>query len=222
MPVTTDLDARPFSARLRTSTWDIHQKANHSRYMSALFGGELELSAYTRLAIQYYFVYQAIEERADALKTHPVAGRFVFEELRRLPNLARDLAKLAGPDWRETIRPLPATEAYTRRIREASAWPGGFVAHHYTRYLGDIAGGQAIRRLLERTYGLTGEGSLFYHFDAIGSAPAFRDRYRARLDSAPWSEKDRARVVGEARTAFECNIAVFDELARDLALSPAE
>jgi heme oxygenase len=103
-----------------------------------------------------------------------------------------------------------------RRVREASAWPGGFVAHHYTRYLGDIAGGQAIRRLLERTYGLTGPGSLFYHFDEIGPAPTFRDEYRRRLDEVPWNEDERSRIVQETLTAFECNIAVFSQLAENL------
>ncbi|GAA4537151.1 biliverdin-producing heme oxygenase [Amycolatopsis samaneae] len=219
MPVTTDLEARPFSATLRASTLAVHDRANHSVYMNALFGGELPLAGYTRLAEQYYFIYQAIEEMSDAMAGDPVGREFVFDELRRVPNLERDLAHLLGADWRSTIRPLPATEAYASRVREASAWAGGYVAHHYTRYLGDIAGGQAIRRLLAKQYEVTEEGSLFYHFDEIGSAPRFRDRYRANLDSAPWSEVERARVVDETLVAFECNIAVFTELAEELRLA---
>ncbi|GAA3554999.1 biliverdin-producing heme oxygenase [Amycolatopsis ultiminotia] len=221
MSVTTDLDAHPFSKQLRASTWTVHQKANHSRYMSALFGGELPLSGYARLAVQYYFIYQAIERASDAMTGDAVGGEFVFDELRRLPALERDLAHLVGPGWRHEIRPLPATAAYTARITEASGWAGGYVAHHYTRYLGDIAGGQAIRRLLEKTFDLTGAGTLFYHFDLNGSAPAFRDNYRAKLDQAPWSEQERSRVIGESRIAFEHNIAVFDELAAELELGSA-
>lgn len=216
MSVSTDLDARPFSATLRASTLEVHDRANYSAYMRALLGGELTQEGYTRLAIQYYFVYRAIEAASDAMVDHPVGGRFVFDELRRLPNLERDLAHLVGPDWRSTIEPLPSTAAYAERVREASAWAGGYVAHHYTRYLGDIAGGQVIRRLLEKKYDVGEAGALFYHFDEIGSAPRFRDRYRALLDAAPWDEAERARVIDEALVAFECNVAVFDELARDL------
>ncbi|SEP28003.1 heme oxygenase (biliverdin-producing) [Amycolatopsis saalfeldensis] len=216
MPVTTDLDTRPFSATLRASTRVLHDRANHSEYMNALLGGELSLAGYTRLAIQYYFIYQAIERVSDQMAGDTVGGGFVFDELRRLPALEADLAHLVGPGWRTEIRPLASTEAYAARIGEAASWAGGYVAHHYTRYLGDIAGGQVIRRLLEQKFGLDQAGTTFYHFDAIGSAPAFRDRYRAKLDTAPWGEAERARVINETAVAFECNVAVFDELARDL------
>jgi len=209
----TDLDARPFSATLRASTLVVHEKANHSTYMDALLGGELSQHGYTQLAIQYYFIYGAIEAASDRMAGDPVGGEFVFDALRRLPKLERDLAHLVGQDWRATISPLASTAAYVERIREASTWAGGYVAHHYTRYLGDIAGGQVIRRLLEKNYDVAEAGSLFYHFDEIGSAPKFRDRYRAKLDVAPWDEDERARVVGETLVAFECNVAVFDELA---------
>ncbi|MEU7789535.1 biliverdin-producing heme oxygenase [Amycolatopsis sp. NPDC049159] len=214
MSVTTD--ARPFSATLRASTLEVHEKANYSTYMRALLGGELSQEGYTQLAIQYYFIYGAIEAASDAMADHPVGGEFVFDELRRLPNLERDLAHLVSPDWRTTITPLASTREYVARVREASSWAGGYVAHHYTRYLGDIAGGQAIRRLLERQYDVAEAGTLFYHFDGIGSAPRFRDQYRAKLDSAPWDEAERARVIGETLVAFECNVAVFDELATRL------
>ena len=208
-----ELDARPFSRVLRESTRTVHEKANHSAYMDALLGGRLRLDAYARLAAQYYFVYRTIEEVGDAMAADGVGGRFVFDELRRLPSLRRDLAFLVGDDWEATIEPLPATTAYTDRIRAAAdGWSGGYVAHHYTRYLGDIAGGQVIRRKLEETYGVHGPGTLFYHFDRIDSAPAFRDRYRALLDDAPWDRGERERIVAETLVAFECNVAVFAEL----------
>lgn len=216
MPVTTDLVSAPFSATLRASTRIVHERANHSGYMNALLGNELSLAGYTQLAIQYYFIYQAIEQVSDTMAGDDTGREFVFDELRRLPKLETDLAFLIGPDWRETIRPLAATELYVRRIHEASEWAGGYVAHHYTRYLGDIAGGQIIRRLLATNYGVVDKGALFYRFDEIGSAPAFRDRYRAKLDAAPWNETDRTRVVDETLIAFECNVAVFAELAEDM------
>ena len=99
-------DTRPFSAALRASTLEVHDRANYSTYMRALLGGELTRDGYTQLAIQYYFIYDAIEAASDAMAGDPVGGEFVFDELRRLPNLERDLAHLVGPDWRSTITPL--------------------------------------------------------------------------------------------------------------------
>jgi heme oxygenase len=217
VPMVTDLEQTPFSRTLRTATKVVHERANHSGYMNALLGGELDQAGYTRLAVQYYFIYQALEQASDTMAADPVGRQFVFDELRRMPKLARDMEFLVGEDWESTIRPLPATEAYAERIHAtAAAWAGGYVAHHYTRYLGDIAGGQIIRRLLEKNYQLTGAGALFYHFEEIGSAPAFRDRYRAKLDSAPWDEAEQARVIDETLVAFECNVAVFAALAEDM------
>jgi heme oxygenase len=185
--------------------------------MKALLGGELSQTGYTRLAVQYYFIYRALEQASDAMTGDPIGSRFVFDGLRRLPKLARDLEFLVGPEWENTIRPLPATAAYAERVRTAAGeWAGGYIAHHYTRYLGDVAGGQIIRRLLEKNYRLTGEGALFYHFDEIGSASTFRDRYRAELDAAPWDEAERARVIDDTLVAFECNVAVFEELAEEM------
>ncbi|GAA5151684.1 MULTISPECIES: heme oxygenase (biliverdin-producing) [Amycolatopsis] len=206
----------PFSALLRESTRDVHERAHHSAFMSTLFDGGLTLDGYARLVTQYYFIYQAIEEAADAQRDHPVAAPFVVDELRRVPALEADLAFFLGEDWADRIEPVPATEDYVRRIRTvAFDWPGGYVAHHYTRYLGDLAGGQAVRALLKRTYSVEGPGALFYAFD-IGNVPAFRKRYRACLDEAPWDEAERRRIVTETLTAFECNIAVFADLAGEL------
>lgn len=206
----------PFSTVLRESTKDVHDRAHQSRFMDALFDSRLTLAGYARLAAQYHFIYQAIEEASDALRDDPVGGPFVFDELRRLPALAADLAFLVGEDWAEQIEPVPATEDYVRRIRTvAFDWPGGYVAHHYTRYLGDLAGGQAVRGLLKRTYGVEGPGSHFYHFD-IDHVPAFRKRYRALLDEAPWDEAERRRIVTETLVAFEFNVAVLTDLAGEV------
>lgn len=208
------VEQTPFSATLRESTRTAHDRANNSPFMTRLLDGALPLADYGRLAAQYYFIYEAIEAASDTMRDHPTGGLFVFDELRRLPALAADLEALAGPDWAAAIEPLPATEDYVRRIRTvAPDWSGGYVAHHYTRYLGDLAGGQAVRRLLKDTYGVEGPGALFYHFDGIGSVPAFRKRYRALLDSAPWDTAERERIVSEVGVAFEFNIAILSDLA---------
>jgi heme oxygenase len=143
-----------------------------------------------------------------------VVGGFAVDALRRREAIAADLAFLRGADWADDLRPLASTAAYAARIRETvDAWPGGWVAHHYTRYLGDIAGGQAVRVLLERHYGVTGDGARFYDFAALGPVPPFRTHYRALLDAAAWDEVERARIADEACHAFELNIAMLRELA---------
>ncbi|PXY30961.1 heme oxygenase (biliverdin-producing) [Prauserella muralis] len=209
--------ATAFSQILRESTRQVHERAHHSSYLSALLDGSLTLPGYTRLAAQYFFIYSALERAGDAMAGDPVGGPFVVDELRRTPALVADLEFLAGPDWRSVIEPVPATLRYVRRLEEvAFDWPGGFVAHHYTRYLGDLAGGQVVGKLLQREHGITGPGALFYDFSRLGSPSAFRTRYRALLDGAPWDEAERRRVVSETLVAFELNIDVLGDLADTL------
>jgi heme oxygenase (biliverdin-producing, ferredoxin) len=198
----------PFHQALRRSTLEAHQQANHSPFMDALFDGRLAVADYARLVEQYSFVYGALESLADALAADPVAGPFVMDTLRRSDRIAADLAFYGVTD----PEPLPATERYAARIREVADWPAGFVAHHYTRYLGDVAGGQAVAALLPRRYGVRGGGTAFYDFSELGPVPRFREHYRALLDAAPWDDDERARMVDEVTQAYALNIAVFHDL----------
>jgi heme oxygenase len=214
--------AVPFSAVLRDATRDQHRQAENSPFVRALLGGRLGVEAYARYAEQLWFVYRALEGvAAGRLVDDPSAGPFVSlslgPRLRRLPELERDLGHLYGPQWRGRLTALPATRAYADRVREtAVCWPAGYVAHHYTRYLGDLSGGQAIRTAAERAWGfrLRGDGVRFYVFAALGGrAAAFRGEYRALLDALPVDDAERERVVEECRAAFALNAGVFAELA---------
>ena len=82
-----------------------------------------------------------------------------------------------------------------------------FTAHHYTRYLGDLSGGQVIGRLLGRTYDLPAgsAGLAFYAFGAVPKPKRYKDAYRARLDALPLDAAGRAEVVDEVCRAFEHN-----------------
>lgn len=210
-----DLEQVPFSQQLRESTREAHVRAESSSFVEELLDGSAGLDGFTRLAVQHYFIYSALETAAAELRDDPVAGQFVIDELARVPALGVDLGFLLGPQWQTSVQPNPATAEYCDRIREVSAgWPGGFVAHHYTRYLGDISGGQVIRGRLRTLYDVTGDGARFYDFGALGSPAAFRRRYRRLLDTAGFDTSERARIVDEARLAFDLNTAVFADLAR--------
>jgi heme oxygenase (biliverdin-producing, ferredoxin) len=207
----------PFSTLIRDATKAQHTRAENSTFMSDMLGGSLGLEAYTRYTEQLWFVYRALEEAADKLVDDPVAGPFVRRELFRLPSLERDLDHLHGSGiWRGTVTPLAATESYAERIAEvARDWPGGYVAHHYTRYLGDLSGGQVVRGAAERKWGFAhkGDGVRFYVFEDIPNPAAFKRGYRELLDSVPADDEEKWRIVGECGRAFSLNTSVFEELA---------
>ncbi|MER5858577.1 MULTISPECIES: heme oxygenase (biliverdin-producing) [Streptomyces] len=211
-----------FSSLIRTASHAQHAEAENSAFMSDLLGGRLGVDAYARYTEQLWFVYEALESAAEHLTADAVAGPFVRPELLRLPALERDLAHLRGPGWRAGLSALPATRAYADRVREcAERWPGGYVAHHYTRYLGDLSGGQIIRDRAEKTWGFArkGDGVRFYVFEEIANPAAFKRGYRELLDAIGVDDLERQRVVGECRRAFALNTAVFRALGEEFTLS---
>lgn len=215
-PPGADLD-RPLSVALREATAEAHERAEGSAFVSDLLGGVHPLAAYTALVVQNHAIYTALEQLTPGWRGHAVAGPFVRGELLRLPALEHDLEALLGPTWRSAApgMVLPATLAYTARLRDvAGSWAAGFVAHHYVRYLGDLSGGQVVGRRVGEIFGPAGVGATaFYAFEAVPKVKPFRDDYRARLDAVPVAADERDRMLAEAVRAFECNRAVFRDLA---------
>ncbi|MEI3844526.1 MULTISPECIES: biliverdin-producing heme oxygenase [Microbacterium] len=202
-----------FSAALRERSSGSHSRSEHAGFMASLLSGEASREDYVSLVAQHYFIYEALEEVGERMRKDPVASVFLSDALTRLPALEADLDFLVGPEWRERIAPLPATARYVERIRQVGAtWPGGFVAHHYTRYLGDLSGGLFIGRVMARRFGFETNGIGFYLFDAIADPAAFKDVYREQLDAAPWDEAERERVIDEVLLAYRFNTELFEEL----------
>jgi heme oxygenase (biliverdin-producing, ferredoxin) len=210
-----DVAAVPFSQQLRDATAEAHHAAERAPFVADLLEGRLPQDDLARLAVQLHAVYGVLEEAVEAA-TDPAITPLLRRELDRTPALASDLRHLAGPDWATTATVLPATEAYCDRLRDVCfTWSGGLVAHHYTRYLGDLSGGQVLGRILQRVYDLPdGAGTAAYRFDDIASPKRFKDDYRALLDALPYDTEERARIAAEANVAFDCSRAVFDDLSR--------
>ncbi|WP_405799790.1 heme oxygenase (biliverdin-producing) [Streptomyces sp. NBC_01506] len=214
--------ATPFSTLIRVATLEKHTEVNTSTFMSDLLGKRYGVEAYARYTEQLWFVYRALESAAGILERDPVAGPFIRPELMRTDALERDLTHLRGAKWHEGLEPLPATAAYAARITEcARTWPGGYVAHHYTRYLGDLSGGQVVRDIAEKTWGFArkGDGVRFYVFEEIANPAAFKRAYRELLDALPVDDLEKQRIADECKRAFDLNGAVFSELGGEFPLS---
>jgi heme oxygenase len=204
----------PFSQALRERTWASHGDSEGAGFMTDLMQGKGSKDDYIALVAQHYFIYEALEAAEAGFAGDPVASAFITPRLTRLPAIEADLEFLIGADWREQIVPLPTTRRYVERINTVAAtWNGGFVAHHYTRYLGDLSGGQHIRRLMQRHFGFDTNGVGFYFFDEIASPKDFKDTYREQLDAVAWSAEERERVIDEVLIAYRFNTELFEDLS---------
>lgn len=205
----------PFSQALRERTRGGHSASEGANFMDDLMKGKGTRDDYIALVAQHYFIYEALEAAAETMADDEVASTFISPQLTRLPALEADLLFLLGSDWRASIAPLPTTQRYVARIQEIAAegWSGGFVAHHYTRYLGDLSGGQIIRTLMQRQFGFDTNGVGFYLFDEIAKPKEFKETYRDQLDAVAWSDEERERVIDEVLLAYSFNTDLFSDLA---------
>ncbi|WP_066039856.1 biliverdin-producing heme oxygenase [Herbiconiux solani] len=204
----------PFSQALRERTWTGHSDSEGAGFMTDLISGKGTRDDYIALVAQHFFIYEALEAAADRMKNDAVAAAFISPKLTRLPAIEEDLRFLIGEDWHEQITPLATTARYVRRINEVAAtWNGGFIAHHYTRYLGDLSGGQIIRTLMQRQFGFETNGVGFYLFGDIAKPKEFKETYRTQLDAVDWDEIERERVIDEVLVAYRFNTELFLDLA---------
>lgn len=206
------------AVKLREGTKKAHTMAENVGFVKCFLKGVVEKNSYRKLVANLYFVYSAMEEELERHKQHPIISKINFSELDRKSSLEQDLSYYYGNNWREQVSPSPAAEAYVKRIREISETaPELLVAHSYTRYLGDLSGGQILKGIAQRGMNLSeGEGTAFYEFQDISDEKAFKATYRQAMNDLPLDEAAADRIVDEANAAFGMNMNLFNELEGNL------
>ena len=206
------------AVQLREGTKKSHTMAENVGFIKCFLKGTVEKTSYRKLVANLYFVYSAIEEEMERCKNHPVVSKFYFSELNRKQSLESDLAYYYGNQWRDQIAPSTATQAYVKRIHEIGhTAPELLAAHSYTRYLGDLSGGQILKGIAVRGMNLSeGEGTAFYTFDHISDEKAFKAKYRQAMNDLEVDEAMQSRIVTEANDAFGMNMKMFMELEGSL------
>ena len=206
------------ATQLREGTSKSHTMAENVNFIKSFLGGVIDRTSYTEMLSKLYFVYEAIENAMEQNKEHEYIKPIYFPELNRTESLKEDLIFHYGEDWLENITLSKATLDYVNRIKTVSKEkPELLVAHAYTRYLGDLSGGQILKKIAQRSMGLEGsEGLAFYEFKEVSDEAQFKLNYKAALDSLPIKENEALQIIAEANTAFTLNMNIFSELEFNL------
>ena len=206
------------ATKLREGTKKAHTMAENVGFVRCFLRGVVEKNSYRKLVANFYFVYSAMEEELERHKDHPVVSKVYFPELHRKQTLEADLAYYYGANWHDELSPSAAGQVYIERIREvANNQPELLVGHSYTRYLGDLSGGQVLKGIAQRAMNLVdGEGTAFYEFETISDEKAFKAAYRQSLDEIAIDEAMADQIVEEANDAFGLNMKMFQELEGNL------
>ena len=203
-----------FALQLKTETKKSHTAAENTKFVGAFLRGVISKDSYRQLVANFYFIYRAMEDELSKLKESPIVGPIHSDLLNRTNSLERDCRYYYGPNWREIIVPSEACQQYVNRIREvADDDPELLVGHHYTRFMGDLSGGQILKGIAEKAMDLKGgEGLYFYEFEGISDKKGFKTQYRNTLDSLPITQSLANAIINEANYAFRLNMYMFDEL----------
>jgi heme oxygenase (biliverdin-producing, ferredoxin) len=202
---------------LREGTKKSHTMAENVGFVKCFLKGVVEKNSYRKLVANLYFVYSAMEEEMERLRQHPIVSQIYFPELNRKQSLEQDLFFYYGANWRNEVKLSPAGQAYVNRIHEiAATHPELLVAHSYTRYLGDLSGGQILKKIAQNAMNLENGGTAFYEFKDIPDEKAFKNQFRGAMNELPVTQETADRIVTEANDAFGMNMKLFQELEGNL------
>ncbi|WP_299622267.1 heme oxygenase (biliverdin-producing) [Pelagibius sp.] len=192
---------------LKERTGDLHRQAERSGIIADILRGSASRQDYVVLLRNLHPVYAALEQALESARGRDSLTSLAEPVIYRTACIERDLQTLWGSDWRGALPLLPAASRYVRRVEAAAQGDGArLYGHAYTRYLGDLNGGQVLRGLLSRRLSLGPEGLSFYDFPQVADLPRFRAAYREAINRAPLSPLRFQAAVEEGVRAFAHNI----------------
>lgn len=201
--------------RFKNRTRDLHVLAERSGVTAQILRGKATLPGYALLLASLAPVYLEMERQMTRRAGEPGLRRLIDPAILRHDALVHDLTQFVGADWRERLAPPAESDRYVETIKAAGDGDGArLIAHAYVRYLGDLNGGQALAKLLQRSLGLPASALTFYAFPLVEDLPSFRASYRAAIDQAGREIDGLDAVLEEAALAFQLNIDLSDAVLR--------
>lgn len=212
--------AMGLAKRIREGTKTAHQEAEKSSAIVCFLKGVVERESYVQLLADLYFVYSKLELEVTKHKNLPAIKAIYRTQLERTKALEKDLKYFLGDDWEDNIVATPACEALVTRLDKISkSNPELLVSHHYTRYMGDLSGGQALKNITKSALQLPNTALNFYTFTRIKDPTEFKAEYRESLDNIKFVDAREADVVQEAIKAFKYNSSILEQMEGNLVKS---
>lgn len=221
------VNSEPLSKTMKAGTRSVHRAAENVRFVRDFLKGSVPRDSYIELLRALYHVYDALERAIRGLPEH--LQHCDFSKLWRAETLLVDLCHYSNSEFPETPEathrivgvPSQVAQQYVDHLDElVTREPLLVLAHAYTRYLGDLSGGQILARAAQKAYGLESDkGTAFYNFELVGSTASeikdFKKSYRASLDALQLNVYEADALVEEANMAFLMNMLLFED--RDVA-----
>lgn len=200
---------------LRARTAALHRRAERSGIVRDLLHGECSLAGYLLYLRNLLPAYENLEQGLLQHRGSRAVGCVAWPSLFRSTALRHDLVALAGESFEEDLPLLPQGAGYARRIARAGSGCGELlIAHAYTRFLGDLHGGQLLKTRIAGLLGIGPAALTVYDFPQLADIAGARAAYRSALNRAGSEVELLAPVVREAAVAFRMNVSLSCAVAR--------
>lgn len=172
---------------LKELTKEVHQQAERQDFVHELMSGKMSDEMYAKFLWNQHAIYNLLEACAMANSLFND-----FPTVRRAPKILADFQEL----WKQSENPAltESTERYVRHIFNIKDDPEKLMAHIYVRHMGDLSGGQMIKKKVP------GKGTMY---DFEGDIPAIKDKIRTKIDNT---------MAEEAKLVFDFATNTFKEL----------
>jgi heme oxygenase len=205
------------SKQIKEGTKKSHTMAENTGFITCFLKGVVERKSYLRLLCDLYHIYSAMEKEFVRHQNDTILSNIYYPELFRKESIEKDLEYYLGENWRNNITQTKSCTEYVSRIREISNVNQDLlIAHHYTRYIGDLSGGQVLKGIAQTALKVDDEGMNFYTFKLIPDEKKFKNEYRMTLDNLPFDQNEIDAIIEEANYAFKLNMNVFNEIEGNL------
>ena len=172
---------------LKELTKEVHQQAERQDFVHELMSGKMSEEMYAKFLWNQHAIYNLLEACAMANSLFND-----FPTVRRAPKILADFQEL----WKESENPTltESTEKYVRHIFNIKDNPEKLMAHIYVRHMGDLSGGQMIKKRAP------GKGTM-YEFDC--DIKETKEIIRSKTNDS---------MAEEAKLCFEYATELFKEL----------
>lgn len=174
---------------LKELTWEHHKKAERTAFVHRMLKKEMTPYQYYVFLSNQFLMYTVLEETAK--NANVLSG---IEGVTRGVAMCKDLQELEREYKFDMPVHLNSTAEYMRYIHKISEDPDKLLAHIYVRHMGDLSGGQIIKKYVP------GSGE-FYKFNE--DVDVLKEKIRAKLHDG---------LAEEAKNCFDMVTAFMEEL----------
>lgn len=174
-------------SKIKELTWEHHKNAERQEFAKLLISGDIHPDLYATYLWNQHKKYDLLEAMLMAHGIMVEVG-----DIRRKAPMEADIAELWKHEHAPTL--VSSTHEYIAHMKDIMGDRDKLIAHMYVFYMGDLSGGQMIKRKIP------GAGRM-YDFD--GDVKEIKERIRTMVTDD---------MAEEARWVFDSSTKLFQEL----------